>query len=96
VILAAQFLPSRRRTSSLPVNSALLTAKDLRLVGPIAGVQLQFPADDVIVLDRVAAVGRQWFDEVNQDACALDVAQEPGRRAGVPADARWFLPRHSC
>ena len=54
----------------------MLTATHLRLVGQRRAVQLQFAADGAVVLQRVAAVGGQRLDQVDQHARPLDVAQE--------------------
>ena len=49
---------------------------DLRLGRQAWRVQLQLAADGPVVLQRVAAVGGQRLDQVDQDAGPLDVAQE--------------------
>ena len=54
----------------------MLTATISGLCRQRFAVKLQFAADGVVIRQRIAAVGGQRLDQVDQDARPLDVAEE--------------------
>ena len=72
----------------------------LRVLGASVGfVERQFAADDLEVLDRVAAAERRHVDQVKQHGAALDVAEEAMPRPapdGRLRSGRERRPPRSC
>src|SRR5262249_59774551 len=59
-----------------------------QLGGHFLAVHFQLAAKDLIVLNRIAAVGGQWLDEMDEHTSPLYVAQE--LMAQTDADVRAF------
>ena len=86
----------RSRTSAAASQLRLADGDDFRLGRQRRPIQFQFAADGAVVLQRIAAVGWQRLDEMDQHARPLDVAQELVAKADAAGCAPSIRPGKSA
>ncbi len=54
----------------------LVESDDFGLFGQVGRIVLQFPANDMVVFDRISAIDRLDIHDVDENSCALDMSEE--------------------